>query len=196
MYVIVGIGNPGRKYESTRHNIGFITIDYMSALFDIKVNKIKHKALVGEGKIEGERVMLVKPQTFVNLSGECVRDITEYYKVPPENVIIIYDDVSLAHGSLRIRKKGSDGGHNGIKSIIYQLQSDAFLRIKLGVGAKPQGYDLVDWVLAKFTDEEIKILSKSVEAAAAAVPEIIKNGAESAMNKFNTGGGKTGEVTK
>lgn len=190
MYIIVGIGNPGKKYESTRHNIGFITIDYMSALYNIKVNKIKHKSLVGEGSIEGERVMLCKPQTYVNLSGEAVRDIAEYYKVPPENVIVIYDDISLEPGSVRIRKKGSDGGHNGIKSIIYQLQSDTFPRIKLGVGAKPPGYDLADWVLAKFTDSDIKIMSKSVEAAAAAVPEIIKNGAESAMNKFNSGGGK------
>jgi len=190
MYIIVGIGNPGKKYESTRHNIGFIAIDYMSALYDIKVNKIKHKALVGEGKIEGERVMLVKPQTFVNLSGESVRDIADYYKVPTENIIIIYDDISLEPGSVRIRKKGSDGGHNGLKSIIYQLQSDTFPRIKLGVGAKPPGYDLADWVLAKFTDSDIKIMSKSVEAAAKAVPEIIKNGAESAMNKFNSGGGK------
>lgn len=190
MYIIVGIGNPGKKYESTRHNIGFIAIDYMSALFDIKVNKIKHKALIGEGKIEGERVMLVKPQTFVNLSGESVREIADYYKVPTENVIVIYDDISLEPGSVRIRKKGSDGGHNGIKSIIYQLQSDAFPRIKLGVGAKPPGYDLADWVLAKFTDSDIKIMSKSVETAAKAVPEIIKNGAESAMNKFNSGGGK------
>ena len=190
MYVIVGIGNPGKKYENTRHNIGFISIDYMSSLFNIKVNKIKHKALVGEGNIEGERVMLVKPQTFVNLSGESVREITEYYKVPPENVIIIYDDISLEPGSIRIRKKGSDGGHNGIKSIIYQLQSDKFLRIKLGVGAKPPGYDLADWVLAKFTDADIKIMAKSVETVASVVPEIIKNGAETAMNKFNTGGGK------
>jgi len=190
MYIIVGIGNPGKKYESTRHNIGFIAIDYMSALYDIKVNKIKHKALVGEGKIEGERLMLVKPQTFVNLSGESVRDIADYYKVPTENIIIIYDDISLEPGSVRIRKKGSDGGHNGLKSIIYQLQSDTFPRIKLGVGAKPPGYDLADWVLAKFTDSDIKIMSKSVEAAAKAVPEIIKNGAESAMNKFNSGGGK------
>lgn len=190
MYIIVGIGNPGKKYESTRHNIGFIAIDYMASLFDIKVNKIKHKALIGEGKIEGERVMLVKPQTFVNLSGESIREIADYYKVPSQNIIVIYDDVSLEAGSVRIRKKGSDGGHNGIKSIIYQLNSDAFPRIKLGVGSKPLGYDLKDWVLAKFTDADIKIMSKSVETAAKAVPEIIKNGAESAMNKYNSGGGK------
>lgn len=190
MYIIAGLGNPGKKYENTRHNIGFIALDYMSALFDIKVNKIKHKAIVGEGKIEGERVMLVKPQTFMNLSGESVREIADYYKVPVENIIIIYDDISLEPGSVRIRKKGSDGGHNGIKSIIYQLNSDAFPRIKLGVGAKPPGYDLADWVLAKFTDDDIKIMSKSVETAAKAVPEIIKSGTESAMNKFNSGGGK------
>lgn len=190
MYIIVGIGNPGKKYESTRHNIGFIAIDYLAALFDIKVTKIKHKALIGEGKIEGEKVLLVKPQTFVNLSGESVRDIANFYKVPAENIIVIFDDVSLDAGSVRIRKKGSDGGHNGIKSIIYQLQSDMFPRIKLGVGAKPPGYDLADWVLAKFTDDDIKIMSKAVETAAKAVPEIIKNGTESAMNKYNSGGGK------
>lgn len=190
MYVIVGIGNPGKKYENTRHNIGFITIDYMAALYNIDVNKIKYKALIGEGVIEGERVILVKPQTYVNLSGESIREITQFYKIPPENVIVIYDDVSLEPGSLRIRKKGSDGGHNGIKSIIYQLQSDTFPRIKLGVGAKPPHYDLADWVLAKFTDSDIKVMSKTVEAAAKAVPEIIKNGPESAMNKFNSGSGK------
>ncbi|MBE7027495.1 MAG: aminoacyl-tRNA hydrolase [Ruminococcaceae bacterium] len=194
MYIIVGIGNPGKKYESTRHNIGFIAIDYMASLFDIKVNKIKHKALIGEGKIDGERVMLVKPQTFVNLSGESVREIADYYKVSSQNIIVIYDDVSLEEGSVRIRKKGSDGGHNGIKSIIYQLSSDAFPRIKLGVGSKPPGYDLKDWVLAKFTDEDIKIMSKAVETAAKAVPEIIKNGAESAMNKYNSGGGKACKI--
>ncbi len=190
MYIIVGLGNPGKKYENTRHNIGFIAIDYMAALFDIKVNKIKHKALLGEGKIEGERVMLVKPQTFMNLSGESVREIADYYKVPAENVIVIFDDVSLEPGSVRIRKKGSDGGHNGIKSIIYQLTSDSFPRIKLGVGAKPPGYDLADWVLARFSDDDIKIMSKSVETAAKAVAEIITKGADSAMNKYNSGGGK------
>ena len=190
MYIIVGLGNPGKKYENTRHNIGFIAIDYMAALFDIKVNKIKHKALLGEGKIECERVMLVKPQTFMNLSGESVREIADYYKVPAENVIVIFDDVSLEPGSVRIRKKGSDGGHNGIKSIIYQLTSDSFPRIKLGVGAKPPGYDLADWVLARFSDDDIKIMSKSVETAAKAVAEIITKGADSAMNKYNSGGGK------
>ena len=190
MYVIMGIGNPGKKYENTRHNIGFIAIDYIAALYDIKVNKIKHKALIGEGNIEGEKVMLVKPQTYVNLSGESIRDICDYYRIPAENVIVIYDDISLEPGSVRIRKKGSDGGHNGIKSIIYQLQSDTFPRIKLGVGAKPPGYDLADWVLAKFTDGDIKVMSQSVEMAAKAVPEIMKNGAESAMNKYNSGGGK------
>ena len=190
MYIIVGLGPPGKKYENTRHNIGFIAIDYMAALFDIKVNKIKHKALLGEGKIEGERVMLVKPQTFMNLSGESVREIADYYKVPAENVIVIFDDVSLEPGSVRIRKKGSDGGHNGIKSIIYQLTSDSFPRIKLGVGAKPPGYDLADWVLARFSDDDIKIMSKSVETAAKAVAEIITKGADSAMNKYNSGGGK------
>lgn len=189
MYVIAGIGNPGLQYENTRHNIGFISLNYLAAFYNIKMTKIKHKALIGEGLIEGERVMLVKPQTFVNMSGESLRDILDYYKIPSENLIVVYDDTALKLGSIRIRKKGSDGGHNGIKSILYQLGSDEFTRIRLGVGEKPDGYDQVDWVLSKFSDEDIKIMAVSVETVAKIVPEIIKNGAESAMNKYNTGGG-------
>ena len=155
MFVILGIGNPGKKYEGTRHNIGFIAMDYMESKYGIKINKIKHKALIGEGNISGEKVILVKPQTYVNLSGESLREICAFYKIPPENVIVIHDDVSLDVGKLRIRKKGSDGGHNGIKSIIYQLSSDAFLRVRVGVGKKPHpDYDLANWVLSAFPREE------------------------------------------
>lgn len=185
MYVIVGLGNPGRQYENTKHNIGFISIDFLAAGLGIKVNKIKHKALIGEGKIAGEKVLLVKPQTFMNASGESVFEIMNFYKLAPENFIVIYDDVNLDVGRVRIRPKGSDGGHNGIKSIIYQLQSDAFLRIRLGVGAKPPAYDLADWVLGKFNDEQIQILSKTVDEIPAMVEEIICNGVLSAMNRFN-----------
>ncbi len=187
MFVILGIGNPGKKYDGTRHNIGFIAMDYMSEKYGIKINKIKHKALIGEGTIAGEKVLLVKPQTYVNLSGESVREICAYYKVPAENVIVIHDDVSLDCGKLRIRRKGSDGGHNGLKSIIYQLNSDEFIRIKIGVGAPPvKDYDMADWVLGHFSKEEVAHLSKLVDCVVEeAVPEIIKMGASSAMNKYN-----------
>ena len=175
MFVILGIGNPGKKYDGTRHNIGFIAMDYMSAKYGIKINKIKHKSLIGEGNIAGEKVLLVKPQTFVNLSGEALREICSYYKVPVENVIVIHDDVSLPCGS-----------HNGIKSIIYQLASDEFTRIKIGVGAPPENYDLPDWVLGRFSKEEVSHLSKLVDCVVEeAVPEIIRSGAESAMNNYN-----------
>ncbi len=186
MFVILGIGNPGKKYDGTRHNIGFIAMDYMSAYYGIKINKIKHKALIGEGTIGGEKVILVKPQTYVNLSGESLREILAYYKIPVENVIVIHDDVSLDCGKLRIRKKGSDGGHNGLKSIIYQLKSDEFARIKIGVGAPPAGYDMADWVLGHFSKEETSHLSKLVDCVVEeVVPKIMQNGAESAMNQFN-----------
>lgn len=186
MFVILGIGNPGKTYDGTRHNIGFITMDSLSAKYQIKINKIKHKALIGEGNIAGEKVLLVKPQTFVNLSGESLREICAYYKVPPEQVIVIHDDVSLDCGKLRIRKKGSDGGHNGIKSILYQLQSDAFTRIKIGVGAPPEHYDMADWVLGRFSKEEVAHLSKVVDCVVEdAIPELIRNGADSAMNLYN-----------
>ena len=186
MYVILGIGNPGKKYEGTRHNIGFIAMDYMESKYGIKINKIKHKALIGEGNINGEKVVLVKPQTYVNLSGESLREVCTFYKIPAQNVIVIHDDVSLDVGKLRIRDKGSDGGHNGIKSIIYQLKSDEFTRIKVGVGAAPEHYDLADWVLGKFSKEEIAHMSKAVDAIVEeVVPMIMKDGAQAAMNSFN-----------
>ncbi len=186
MYIILGIGNPGKKYEGTRHNIGFIAMDYMEKNYGIKINKIKHKALIGEGVIAGEKVILVKPQTYVNLSGESLREICTFYKIPPEKVIVIHDDVSLDVGKLRIRQKGSDGGHNGIKSIIYQLKSDEFIRIKIGVGSAPEHYDLADWVLGKFSKEEITHMSKAVDAVVEeAIPQIIKDGVVAAMNSFN-----------
>ncbi|MBO5930475.1 MAG: aminoacyl-tRNA hydrolase [Clostridia bacterium] len=186
MFVILGIGNPGKKYDGTRHNIGFIAMDYMAEKYGIKINKIKHKALVGEGTIAGEKVLLVKPQTYVNLSGESLREICAYYKVPPKDVIVIHDDVSLPCGKLRIRAKGSDGGHNGLKSIIYQLSSDEFTRIKIGVGAPPEHYDMADWVLGHFSKEEVSHLSKLVDCVVEEiVPEIIQNGVPSAMNNYN-----------
>lgn len=149
------------------------------------MNKIKYKALVGEGTLGSEKVLLVKPQTYVNLSGESVAEIMSFYKLPPENLIVIYDDINLDTGRIRIRPRGSDGGHNGMKSILYHLKSDNFPRIRLGVGMKPPGYDLADWVLSKFTEEEIKIMAKAVEKVPDMAEEIIRNGMSSAMNRFN-----------
>lgn len=185
MYVILGIGNPGKQYDNTKHNIGFISLDFLASTMGVSINKIKHKALIGEGKLAGERVILVKPQTFVNLSGESAREILSFYKIPPENLIVICDDVNLDAGRVRIRPSGSDGGHNGLKSIIYQLSSDSFPRIRMGVGKKPEHYDLADWVLSKFSKEEIKIMSETVDKVPDMVSEIIKNGVQSAMNKYN-----------
>lgn len=187
MYLVAGLGNPGKQYDMTRHNIGFEVIDYMAEKLDVKVNKLKFKALYGETKIGMEKVLLVKPQTYMNLSGDSIRDFCNFYKIPPENVIIINDDIAIEAGRLRIRSKGSAGGHNGLKSIIYQLNSDNFPRIRVGVGApKHEDYDLADFVLGRFSKEEIPVLEESIIKASKAVEEIIKNNIDSAMNKFNS----------
>lgn len=183
--VIAGLGNPGNKYENTRHNVGFSTIDLLSSKHGIKVNKLKHKALTGEGTIAGERVLLVKPQTFMNLSGESLRDIAEWYKLPMENIIIIYDDVDLPVGTVRIRPKGSSGTHNGMKSVIYQLQSDEFPRIRIGIGKAPEGWDLADYVLSRFNPEETAAIRESIERAADAAAAIVSSGVSAAMNQYN-----------
>ena len=163
MYIIAGLGNPGRQYEMTRHNIGFHTIDYIADQLHVKINKLKFKSLYSETNIADEKVLLVKPQTYMNLSGDSIGDFAEFYKLPPENIIIINDDVSLEAGRIRVRAKGSAGGHNGLKSIIYRLQSDEFPRVKIGVGApEHEDYDLKDFVLGRFTREEIPILEKSI----------------------------------
>lgn len=185
MYVILGIGNPGQKYENTKHNIGFISLDFLAAGLGIKINKIKHKALLGEGYLGGEKIVLVKPQTFVNLSGESAREILDFYKLSPEALIVVCDDVNLDAGRIRVRPGGSDGGHNGLKSIIYQLDSDAFPRVRMGVGKKPEGYDLADWVLSKFSQAEIDVMKKAVDQIPDILEEIIKNGVASAMNRYN-----------
>lgn len=186
MYIIAGLGNPGRKYVNTRHNMGFEALDAVAAKYGIDIKKAKFNGLYGEGNIEGERVVLVKPQTFMNLSGESIREFRDWYKVDNEKIIIIYDDVSLPVGKMRIRPKGSAGGHNGIKNIIYQLSTDIFPRIKLGVGSPDNpDYDLADYVLGKFTKTEIKELVPIAVKTAEAVGEIIKNGVEKAMSKFN-----------
>lgn len=183
--VIVGLGNPGNKYENTRHNIGFRTIDYISRKYGIKVDRLRHKALTGDGTINDERVLLVKPQTFMNLSGESVRDIMEWYKIPPGSIIVIYDDADLPVGTIRVRPKGSSGTHNGMKSIIYQLQSDDFPRIRIGIGNAPEGWDLADYVLGRFNSEESAVIGQSIERAADAAVAVITGGISLAMNRYN-----------
>ena len=161
-YIIVGLGNPGSQYENTRHNAGFITLDTIAKKNDIKVDRLKFKSLCGTGKIGGKRVLLMKPSTFMNLSGQAVTEAMAFYKIPPEHTIVIFDDISLEPGKLRIRRKGSDGGHNGIKNIIYLSGSDKFPRIKVGVGAKPNPHwELADWVLSRFTESEMKPLTEA-----------------------------------
>lgn len=185
MYLIVGLGNPGDKYTFTRHNAGFLAIDYISQKHNIEIKKLKHKAMIGEGIISGKKVVLAKPQTFMNLSGESIRELVSWYKVEQKNIIVIYDDVSMPVGSLRIREKGSAGGHNGIKSIILNLNSDEFPRFKLGINEKPSEYNLADYVLGKFTSTEQKVMFDTFEKANLAVQEFITNGIQSAMNKYN-----------
>ena len=187
MYIIAGLGNPGREYDMTRHNIGFEVIDYLADKYNVKVNKLKFKSLFCEIKVGKEKVYLIKPQTFMNLSGEAIREFSAFYKIPVENIIIINDDISLESGKIRLRRKGSAGGHNGLKSIIYQLNSDEFPRIKMGVGApKHEDYDLADYVLGRFTKEEIPVLEDAIIRASKAAEEIITRGIDSAMNKFSS----------
>ena len=183
MFLIVGLGNPGREYENTRHNIGFAAVDVLAEKYNIDVNRTKFKGEYGEGFINGNKVILLKPYTFMNLSGESVREAIDFYKLTEEEVLIIYDDISLEVGRLRIREKGSAGGHNGIKSIINHMGTDVFTRIKIGVGA-PKG-DLVNHVLGRFSKEEVNILKQTLDAVTEATAEIIDNGAKEAMNKFN-----------
>ena len=185
MYLIAGLGNPSRTYEGTRHNIGFTMIDAIGNKFGIDVTTKKHKALVGRGMIDGMRVILAKPQTYMNLSGESIREITDFYKIEPENIIIIYDDISLDVGQLRIRKKGSAGGHNGVKNIIAHLGTQEFPRIQVGIGNKPEGWDLADYVLSKYTKAEQEALEEASEGVIGAVKLMLMDDIEAAMNKYN-----------
>lgn len=186
MYIIVGLGNPGREYQNTRHNIGFQVINAIAEKNNISVKEKKYKALIGKGLVAGQKVLLVKPQTYMNLSGESVREVIDYYKIDEkEELIVISDDISLDVGQIRIRKKGSAGGHNGLKNIILHLGHDQFERIKMGVGEKPQGYDLADYVLGHFTQLEQKILQDSIVRASQAVETIMTDGVDQAMNRYN-----------
>jgi len=184
MYIVVGLGNPGKKYENTKHNIGFITLDFLAEKNDIKINKIKHKALVGEGTVSGQKVLIVKPQTYMNLSGNSVREVMEYYKVEPEQLIVIYDDVDLPMGRLRIRKKGSAGTHNGMKSIIYDLQEEGFPRVRIGIG-KERKMSLAGYVLGGFAKDERILMENAVERAAKAIECMLEKGIDTAMGEYN-----------
>lgn len=196
MFLIAGLGNPGRQYEKTRHNMGFDTIDELIERHRIPQGGIAHKAMYGKGMIAGEKVLAVKPLTYMNLSGEAIREYVNYYKMNPETeLIVIYDDIDLDPGQIRIRKKGSAGGHNGIKSIIAQIGTQNFYRIKVGVGAKPKGWDLADYVLGRFSPEERELVDKAICDAADAVEMILKDGIEAAMNHYN-GAAKKKKVTE
>ncbi|MBC2578127.1 aminoacyl-tRNA hydrolase [Peptostreptococcus russellii] len=185
MYIIIGLGNPGKKYEHTRHNAGFDAIDKLAEKYNIKMDKLKHKALIGEGRIGTEKVVLVKPQTYMNLSGESIVSICQFYKPEFDKVIVMYDDIDLDVGKLRIRKKGSAGSHNGMKSIIKCIGTQEFPRIRIGVSKPPEGWDLADFVLSRFPKEQQGDLEESFERAVLTVEEIIDSGIESAMNKYN-----------
>ncbi|MDO5403662.1 MAG: aminoacyl-tRNA hydrolase [Eubacteriales bacterium] len=185
MYIIAGLGNPGKEYMGTRHNAGFSCIDELADKYNISVDTVKFKGLIGKGIIAGEKVILVKPLTYMNLSGECIRQVMDYYKCGIDDLLVIFDDISLEPGRLRIRAKGSAGGHNGIKSIIGNIGSDRFKRIKYGVGDKPKGWDLADWVLGRFPKELYPQLRTGNENACMAVECILSEGIEAAMNKFN-----------
>ena len=185
-WLIVGLGNPGSKYDGTRHNAGFRALDAYCAKSGQRIDRMKFKALVGEGQFGGKRVLFLKPQTFMNLSGESVRDAAEFYKIPPERILVIFDDISLDVGRIRVRPKGSAGGQNGVKNIIYHLKSDAFPRVKIGIGAKPHpDYDLADWVLSKFQGEDADRIQSATERAMEAAEEIVRSGVAAAAQKFN-----------
>ena len=185
MKIITGLGNPAMKYAGTRHNIGFGVIDELADRWNIRVADSRMRGLAGSGIIAGEKVILVKPMTFMNLSGECVRPFVDYYKLEPEDLIVCYDDISLDVGMIRVRGKGSAGGHNGMKNIILHLGTEAFPRVRVGAGEKPQYMDLADYVLSRFPSEELPTVRASIRDAADAVEIMIEEGLQPAMNRYN-----------
>ena len=187
MYIIAGLGNPGKQYAQTRHNVGFDTIDILADKYNISVDTKKHKALCGKGMIEGQKVVLAKPQTFINLSGESVRELVDFYKIDPEEeLLVIYDDISLEVGQLRIRRKGSAGGHNGIKNIIAMTGTQNFMRIKVGVGEKPKGWDLADYVLGHFSTKDRAKVEEAIGHAMDAAVLMMQGEVDKAMNDYNS----------
>lgn len=186
-YIICGLGNPGTQYEGTRHNIGFMTIDTLCDKYKLDCKKLRFKSLTCDAMISGKRCLIMKPTTFMNNSGEAVTEAMSFYKIPPERTVIVFDDISLEPGKLRIRRKGSDGGHNGIKSIIYLSGSDMFPRIKMGVGAKPHpDYNLADWVLGHFRKEQAEALETAMDNAVSSIELMVGGKMNEAMNKFNS----------
>ncbi len=186
-FLVVGLGNPGNKYTLTRHNAGFLCLDMLSDKLNFRIDRLKFKSLICDTTVNGHRCIVMKPQTFMNNSGEAVRECAAFYKIPAEKVIVIYDDISLDVGKLRIRRKGTDGGHNGIKSIIYHLNSDQFPRIKVGCGKKPHpDFDLADWVLSEFKKDEQKALEPALDNACKALELLLDNQIDKAMNQFNS----------
>ena len=185
MKLIVGLGNPGAKYAGTRHNAGFSVIDELAERHNIKVDTCKHKALIGKGVIHGEKVILAMPQTFMNLSGESVRAIMDFYKLTVDDLIVVYDDIDLDVGKIRIREKGSAGGHNGMKNIILHSGSQDFVRVRVGVGKKPEHMDLADHVLSRFSREDLPFMRESCDKACDALEVILSDGAVAAMNRYN-----------
>lgn len=186
MFLIVGLGNPKREYDNTRHNIGFAMIDAMAEKYNISVKNIKSRAMTGQGIINGQKVLLVKPLTFMNLSGESIRPLVDYYRIDSDSeLIVVSDDINLPIGQIRIRKKGSAGGHNGLKNIIAQLGSEEFQRIRIGVGGKPENYDLADYVLGHFTKEEKALMEKAVLMAVEAAELMLMGNTDKAMNEYN-----------
>lgn len=186
-FMIVGLGNPDKKYEFTRHNAGFLCVDMLAKKHGFTVKKLKFRSLLGDAVLGGHRCLILKPQTYMNLSGEAVREAAAFYKIPPERILVLFDDISLDVGKLRIRRKGTDGGHNGIKNIIYHLASDRFPRIKIGVGKKPHpDYDLADWVLSEFKKDEEAPLKSALENACAAVELLLDGKIDQAMNLYNS----------
>lgn len=185
MYLIIGLGNPGREYEHTRHNAGFDAIDILAEKLGTDVKEKKHRGLCGKGMIGGEKVILLKPQTYMNLSGESVRAAADFYKIDAEHMIVLYDDIDLDVGKLRVRAKGSAGGHNGIKNIIAHMGTQEFPRVRIGVGAKPDRMDLADYVLGRFSQVERSAMEDAFEEAAEAAIAVVEDGIDAAMNRFN-----------
>jgi len=186
MFIIAGLGNPKKEYDNTRHNIGFALIDELADKYNISVMDIKHKALTGKGMIGGHKVLLVKPLTFMNLSGESIRPLADYFKIDASaELIVVSDDISLPPGQIRVRKRGSAGGHNGLKNIIQQLGSEEFQRVRIGVGEKPKGYDLADYVLGHFSKEEQPFMKEGIEKAIGAIEMMLDGDIDGAMNEFN-----------
>ena len=185
-WMLVGLGNPGMKYECSRHNVGFRAIDLLCRERGCRADRLRLKAMTGFCELSGQKVLLVKPMTYMNLSGQAVRPLADYYKIPPEHILVIFDDVSLPVGKLRIRPDGSAGGHNGAKSLIAELGTQSFPRIRIGVGEKPHpDYDLADWVLSSFSPQEEKMLEPVLERAVEAARTVIEVGVQQAMNRFN-----------